>query len=142
MRRLMGSLTILLLVGSGVAFAKGKPPVITECPTDVGAALATACPCEGGAQPWKNHGGYVSCVVAALPPKARSSMSGFRRDRSTSQIPTATIWSSVPRCRVRPDTCRALEGSAQVLHPPDRRRAKTTKGILDSWSCGEAPPRR
>jgi hypothetical protein len=59
----MGSLTVLLLVGSGVAFAKGKPPVITECPPDVGAALATACPCDGGAQPWKNHGGYVSCVV-------------------------------------------------------------------------------
>ena len=66
MRRLMGSLTVLLLVGSGVALAKpptGKPPVIAECPADVGAALATACPCDGGAQAWKNHGGYVSCVV-------------------------------------------------------------------------------
>jgi len=59
MQKLMGSLTVLLLVGSGVALAKphGRPPVITECPTDVGAALATACPCDGGAQSWKNHGG-------------------------------------------------------------------------------------
>ena len=37
----------------------------TECPADVGAALAAACPCAADAEgvPWKNHGKYVSCVV-------------------------------------------------------------------------------
>src|SRR5882672_3425417 len=30
-----------------------------SCPTDVGAALAARCPCDGQ----KNHGQYVSCVV-------------------------------------------------------------------------------
>ena len=50
------------------AFAKGKPQPIT-CPPDVATAIETTCPCEGrmlpngGVQPWKNHGQYVSCVV-------------------------------------------------------------------------------
>ena len=37
----------------------------TECPADVAAALAEACPCDtnGQGQSWKNHGKYVSCVV-------------------------------------------------------------------------------
>ena len=48
--------------------AKGRPEPMT-CPTDVPAALAAACPCDGkvlpnnAVVPWKNHGEYVSCVV-------------------------------------------------------------------------------
>jgi hypothetical protein len=39
-----------------------------DCPDDVGAALAAACPCDGQPTPagpvaWKNHGQYVRCVV-------------------------------------------------------------------------------
>ena len=36
-----------------------------DCPTDVEAAVAAACPCadDGHGQPWPNHGQYVSCVV-------------------------------------------------------------------------------
>ncbi len=35
------------------------------CPTDVGAFIAAACPCDAdsGGHAWKNHGQYVSCVV-------------------------------------------------------------------------------
>lgn len=64
MRRLMGLVAIALIAGAGTANA--KPPVrITECPGDVGAALAASCPCDGPGQglSWRNHGGYVSCVV-------------------------------------------------------------------------------
>lgn len=64
MRRLMSIIGIALLMGAGSAVA--KPPVdVTECPADVGAALAATCPCDGPGQgqAWKNHGGYVSCVV-------------------------------------------------------------------------------
>lgn len=60
-----------LAMGKGNGKGKGRPGPVT-CPTDgnVGAALATACPCEGKivdstnvVQPWRNHGQYVSCVV-------------------------------------------------------------------------------
>ncbi len=44
-------------------FASGNV-VASDCPQDVEATLAAACPCEGqGGQPWGNHGKYVSCVV-------------------------------------------------------------------------------
>src|SRR5690349_9908244 len=62
MRKAFGFLTVVLLAGATTAFA-AKPIVIEECPTDVGAALATACPCDGPGQAWKNHGKYVSCVA-------------------------------------------------------------------------------
>ena len=63
MHRILGLLSVVLLAGASTAFAK-PPPAGGVCPPDVGAALATACSCDGGpGQPWKNHGGYVSCVV-------------------------------------------------------------------------------
>jgi hypothetical protein len=56
-------LSVVLLASASTVFAK-PPQAGGVCPPDVGAALATACPCDGGpGQPWKNHGGYVSCVV-------------------------------------------------------------------------------
>jgi len=62
MRRILGLLSVVLLASASTAFA--RPPQPVDCPPDVGVALATACPCDGGpGQPWKNHGGYVSCVV-------------------------------------------------------------------------------
>ena len=57
-----------LTLSSVLTWAKGRPDPIT-CPTDVVAALAEMCPCDGttmpddSAQPWRNHGKYVSCVV-------------------------------------------------------------------------------
>jgi hypothetical protein len=62
MRKAFGLLTVVLLAGATTAFA-AKPIVIEECPPDAGAALATACPCDGPGQAWKNHGKYVSCVA-------------------------------------------------------------------------------
>jgi hypothetical protein len=59
LRSLSLALTTLVLAAAPSAFAQ------TECPADVGAALAAACPCAADADgvPWKNHGKYVSCVV-------------------------------------------------------------------------------
>ncbi len=57
-----------LMLNSLPTWAKGRPDPIT-CPTDVAAALAEMCPCNGkmmsdaSVQPWRNHGKYVSCVV-------------------------------------------------------------------------------
>lgn len=64
MRRIMTIVGIALLVGASSAAAK-PPPKVTECPADVGASLVATCPCDGPGQglAWKNHGGYVSCVV-------------------------------------------------------------------------------
>jgi len=47
------------------AVMAGATPALAECPADVGAALAAACPCDadGQGQAWRNHGKYVSCVV-------------------------------------------------------------------------------
>ena len=56
-----------LIVPAGL-MAKGRPGPIT-CPLDIAAAIDAACPCDGqplpngGVQPWRNHGKYVSCVV-------------------------------------------------------------------------------
>ena len=52
-------LLALLALPVGVrAMGKGHPDP-GSCPTDVGAEVATRCPCDGQ----KNHGQYVSCVV-------------------------------------------------------------------------------
>ncbi len=57
-----------LMLSSVLTWAKGRPDPIT-CPTDVAAALAEMCPCDGkmmpddSVQPWRNHGQYVSCFV-------------------------------------------------------------------------------
>ncbi|HEY3189684.1 MAG TPA: hypothetical protein VGJ70_19500 [Solirubrobacteraceae bacterium] len=68
MRFAMSLLLAVCVVTPGVARAKGKPAPV-ECPADVAAAIATACPCDGAPQPdttlapWGNHGAYVRCVV-------------------------------------------------------------------------------
>lgn len=66
MRTVIWLSSAMLLVSAAPSWARpaGGPPA--PCPPDVGAALAAACPCDaasGLAQPWKNHGTYVSCVV-------------------------------------------------------------------------------
>ena len=49
--------------------ADARRPEPVACPADVAVGLAEACPCSGrvvgngGSQPWKNHGQYVSCSV-------------------------------------------------------------------------------
>lgn len=60
-RFLMVGLSVLT-----VAFA--ATPARADCPSDVGAAIAAACPCSGpvgapSGTAWKNHGQYQSCVV-------------------------------------------------------------------------------
>ncbi len=63
MRKFAWVFGVALLASASSVLA--KPPVPGNCPPDVGAALAAACPCDGSGpgQSWKNHGGYVSCVV-------------------------------------------------------------------------------
>ena len=59
----------MLLALALAAPAGAKKPEPVECPPDVLAAMAVACPCDGTLQPdstvapWKNHGQYVRCVV-------------------------------------------------------------------------------
>ena len=51
-------LALLAMPGGVWAMGKGHPDP-GSCPSDVGAALAARCPCDGQ----KNHGQYMSCVV-------------------------------------------------------------------------------
>ncbi len=53
-------LSIMMLVFLAVPAA-----ALADCPPDVGAALAAACPCSADSQghAWKNHGQYVKCIV-------------------------------------------------------------------------------
>ncbi len=55
----------LVWIFSVFVFAAAMPAGAQDCPPDVGAALAAACPCDadGHGQSWKNHGQYQSCVV-------------------------------------------------------------------------------
>jgi hypothetical protein len=64
MHNLIGFVTAVVLAGAVPALAQ-PPGGGGTCPPDVGAALAAACPCDANsqAQPWKNHGQYVKCVV-------------------------------------------------------------------------------
>jgi hypothetical protein len=57
MWKVVGFLAIAVVATSTAARA--------QCPEDVGAALAAACPCDapGQGQSWRNHGQYVKCVV-------------------------------------------------------------------------------
>jgi hypothetical protein len=59
MHKIFWVLSVALLATISPAYAQ------TECPADVAAAVAAACPCGGDSQgqSWKNHGQYVSCVV-------------------------------------------------------------------------------
>src|SRR5437762_1207483 len=56
--------TIVIGVMSALATAVMATPSRAQCPTDVGAAVAAACPCAADAHgmAWKNHGRYVSCI--------------------------------------------------------------------------------
>jgi len=102
---------LLVLVGAlavpASIMAKGRPQP-PPCPTDVAAAVAQACPCDGGAQPWKNHGKYVSCVVrtrnalrkgGCLTPDVRRRMARCAA-RSTCGKAGAVVC-----CPVQPGTC-------------------------------------
>ena len=55
---------VLVMVAAALVAFSAQPVRAQECPTDVGAALAAACPCsaDGQGQSWKNHGQYVKCV--------------------------------------------------------------------------------
>lgn len=65
-----------------------------ECPDDVGAAIAAACPCDAdqGGRAWKNHGKYVSCVVR------------FRNDLRRAGCLDAQAKREIARCAAR-STC-------------------------------------
>ena len=67
---------------------------LADCPTDVGAALAAACPCSADAnsQAWKNHGQYVKCVVH------------FRNDMRKQNCADKATLRTIARCAAR-STC-------------------------------------
>jgi len=67
MRKISWLLSVVLLAAASRMAVAAKPPGLPggTCPSDVGAALAAACPCDadGQGQSWKNHGQYVKCQV-------------------------------------------------------------------------------
>ena len=56
---------LLAVAVAAATIAPTASALAQSCPTDIGAALAAACPCadDGHGQAWKNHGQYVKCVV-------------------------------------------------------------------------------
>lgn len=92
MQKLVAFVFTTALLASAVPAAFAKPPGTGgTCPADVGAALAAACPCDanGQAQPWKNHGQYVSCVVRFR--------NGLRKDGCLDDAAKRTIASCAAR---------------------------------------------
>ena len=85
--RVFALLTIVALPGGVRAMGHGKPQPIS-CPADVGAAIATQCPCSSAS----NHGQYVKCVVH------------FRNVLRKSGCLTATDRQTIARCAAR-STC-------------------------------------
>src|SRR5512139_258144 len=62
-------------ISSTAAAAPACDPALVE---QAGAAIAAACPCDGKVNgagevtAWKNHGGYVSCVVRERNQQAKA----------------------------------------------------------------------
>lgn len=75
----------LMAVTSPQAQAQPGP----GCPADPGAAIAAACPCDGGGQGWRNHGKYVTCVVR------------FRNDLRKQGCLTRETERQIARCAAR-----------------------------------------
>jgi hypothetical protein len=69
MRHAVRLMIIACLVLTGDAWAKRRPPVPCPSKIDMAAELRATCPCagrtrpDGSVAPWRNHGGYVSCVA-------------------------------------------------------------------------------
>ena len=97
-RMMNGTRILSLLSVAGVTAALlAASPARADCPPDVGAAVAAACPCEGiagpnGPEPWRNHGQYVSCVVR------------FRNDLRRAGCLSAEAKRTIARCAAR-STC-------------------------------------
>lgn len=104
----LASCTILLagLLGSPAAAA---PACDADLVAQAGAAIAAACPCGGKVNgagevtPWKNHGGYVSCVARERNRQAKA------LGLSKSCVRTAA------RCAAR-STCGKREGFVVCRH--------------------------
>ena len=78
----------------GALLINAPAPASADCPTDVGEAIAAACPCDGPSaeHAWKNHGKYVSCVVR------------FRNDLRRQGCLDADAKRTIARCAAR-STC-------------------------------------
>src|SRR2546423_1507580 len=85
--RTIASMMMVALLGVPAA-------ALADCPPDVGAALAAACPCgaDSNSQAWKNHGQYVKCVVQ------------FRNDMRKQECADKATLRTIARCAAR-STC-------------------------------------
>ena len=85
--RAIASMMMVALLGVPAA-------ALADCPPDVGAALAAACPCgaDANSQAWKNHGQYVKCVVQ------------FRNDMRKQNCTDKASLRTIARCAAR-STC-------------------------------------
>jgi hypothetical protein len=84
MKKGLGIFVVSTLLLSGAVLVA---PAHADCPTDVGAEIAAACPCSA-----RNHGQYVKCVVQ------------FRNGLRRAGCLTAETQKTIARCAAR-STC-------------------------------------
>lgn len=118
MRMRLFTLTCTMLLGGILsAQAYAAPTCDPDAVAKAGAAIAAACPCDGkmnGAgevTPWKNHGGYVSCVARERNRQAKD------LDLSKSCVRTAARCAARSTCGKRDGfvVCRQLDDCSDPL---------------------------
>ncbi|HJQ83826.1 MAG TPA: hypothetical protein VKA21_07115, partial [Candidatus Binatia bacterium] len=94
---------LLVLPARADAHRRGRPERVS-CPTDVAAAVAERCPCDGA----RNHGQYVLCVAryAAALRKARCIADAWSFTRCAARS-TCGKSTAVVCCLAQPGTCTA-----------------------------------
>lgn len=130
MRIRLWMLTALTIAAASIGLPAARAGAAQACDPAVvaqaAAELAAECPCagktlpNGEVQPWKNHGGYVSCVTRARNAFAK------RNDVSKSCVRSATRCAARSTCG-KPDgfvVCRTLDTCSDTT-PGDELKAGT-----------------
>lgn len=121
----------LALTGLLAPHASAAPGCDATLVAQAAAEIAAACPCAGKTlpngeiQPWKNHGGYVSCVTRARNDFAK------RNDVSKSCVRSAT------RCAAR-STCGKPYGFV-VCRTLDACSDPAPGDDVAAGTCADAP---
>jgi hypothetical protein len=111
----------LALTGILASRAAAAPACDAALVAQAGAAIAAACPCEGKTNPagevtpWKNHGGYVSCVTRERNKQAKD------LGISKSCVRQATRCAARSTCGKREGfvVCRQLDACSDALPGDD-----------------------
>ena len=122
---------VLALGGLAVSRASAAPACDPALVEQAAAAIAAECPCDGRTNPagevspWKNHGGYVSCVARERNRQAK------QLGLSKSCVRTAT------RCAAR-STCGKREGFVTCRTPDLCSDQQQGDGAQDG-TCADDP---